>query len=107
MAKRKRYSMAMRAKVLAAAKVEGLTAKDVQKKFGVIPVTYYSWRKKSSGGAGGAVRASLGRNSSNLAETVRGQVQAKVRELLPGVVRSEVSTYLDSLFGKRRGTRKL
>ena len=45
--KRKRYTAARRAEVLAAASREGLTAAQVQKKFGVAPVTYYSWRKKS------------------------------------------------------------
>ena len=54
--KRVQYTEAQRAKVLAAAKAENLTALQVQKKFGVTPVTYYSWRKKSglTRGRGGA-----------------------------------------------------
>jgi len=34
---------------------------------------------------------------------VRSEVQARVRRILPDIVRSEVSHYLDSLFGSRRG----
>jgi transposase-like protein len=45
--KRMEYTAEQREKVLAAAKAENLTAAQVQKKFGVTPVTYYSWRKKS------------------------------------------------------------
>ena len=49
MAKRERktYSDAQRKQILAAALSEKLTAEQVQKKFGVKPVTYYSWRKKA------------------------------------------------------------
>ena len=43
---RKTYTEAQRQEILAAAQKEGLTALQVQKKFGVTPVTYYSWRKK-------------------------------------------------------------
>jgi len=49
MAKRARrsYSPEKRAQILAAAKKERLSAPEVQKRFGVKPVTYYSWRKKT------------------------------------------------------------
>ena len=43
---RKSYTPQKRAEILAAAQRENLTANDVKKKFGVTPVTYYSWRKK-------------------------------------------------------------
>ena len=38
--KRTQYSAEQRAKILAAAKAEKLTAAQVEKKFGVTPVTY-------------------------------------------------------------------
>jgi predicted metal-dependent hydrolase len=45
--KRREYSKEKRAEILAAAATEHLTAAAVQKRFGVKPVTYYSWRKKT------------------------------------------------------------
>jgi transposase-like protein len=58
---RTRYTPARRAEILAAAKQKGLTAIQVQKRFGVTPVTYYSWRKTAGtsskrGRPAGAVR---------------------------------------------------
>jgi hypothetical protein len=45
-----------------------------------------------------------------LASVVRGQVQSRVRSMLPDIVRAEVNSYLDSLLGskgaRRRGRRK-
>ena len=108
-ARRKRtlYSNQRRTTVLAAAQKEGLTANEVQKRFGVTPVTYYSWRRKYGVGArrgGGApvMRACGG----NLEQQVRSEVQAKVRQILPGIVRNEVSSYLDTVFRTRGRARK-
>ena len=50
---RTRYSDEKRQQILAAARNDGLTALEVQKRFGVTPVTYYSWRKKSGAGRRG------------------------------------------------------
>ena len=105
--KRVQYTPAQRAKVLAAAQAEHLTAAQIQKKFGVTPVTYYSWRKKSGltrrrGGAVAMVRAGMG----DLSARVRLEVRTKMRKLMPGIVRSEVNAYLDSIFGVKRGRRK-
>jgi transposase-like protein len=103
--KRQNYTPQKRAEVLAAAAKEGLTAAQVQKRFGVTPVTYYSWRKKS-GVAARRGRAAVAAPSGDLHGQVRAEVQTKVRQILPGIVRSEVSAYLDSLFGARRGRRR-
>ena len=107
--KRTEYTPEQRAKVLAAAKAEKLTAAQVQKKFGVTPVTYYSWRKKSgvsarrgAGAAGVVARPATG----DLSAQVRGEVQNKMRQIIPGIVRVEVSAYLDSIFGVKRGRRR-
>lgn len=114
MAKRERktYSDAQREEILATAIKDGLTAEDVQKKYGVKPVTYYSWRKKkgikgprgrkpasAKAGAGAMLRG------GDLSSQVRAGVQAKVRELLPGIVREEVERYLDSVFGGGGGAK--
>jgi len=108
--KRKRYSDEQRTQILAAADREGLTANQVKKRFGVTPVTYYSWRKKSgSPGRRGRRPASPSAGvSSNgdLANTVRSAVAQKVRSLLPDIVRGEVNQYLDALLGGKVGKRR-
>jgi transposase-like protein len=113
MAKRERktYTEAQRKQILAAALSEKLTAEQVKKKFGVKHVTYYSWRKKAGikgprgrKPAGFSVAAGLA-GSGNLNAQVRAGVQAKVREILPGIVREEVTNYLNVLFGSG-GSRK-
>jgi transposase-like protein len=101
--KRHSYSSDKRASVLAAAQKEGLTAVQVQKKFGVTPVTYYSWRKKYLLAGRRGPMALSARSGGDLTRQVRTTVQARVREILPSIVRSEVTQYLDTLFGTRRG----
>jgi len=107
--RRKSYTQAQRTTILAAAQKEGLTAVQVQRKFGVTPVTYYSWRKKG-GIAGRRAAVTRGRrvaaNSGSLSDHVRTEVRTKVREILPSIVRGEVSNYLDSLFSSGPGRRR-
>ena len=103
---RRRYSEAKQAEILGAAKKGGLTALQVQKRFGVKPVTYYSWRKKT-GAARGRAGRTLGRaaRGGGVAGQVRAEVRAKMADLLPGLVRAEVASYLDQVLGtsgKRR-----
>ena len=105
--KRHTYTQSQRQTILAAANKEGLTAAQVQKKFGVTPVTYYSWRKKTGIAARrGGLLAAAGR-SSDLTGHVRAEVQHKVRQMLPGIVRHEVSAYLDQVFNSSRRSRRL
>lgn len=105
--KRKFSTPAERAKILAAADREGLTALQVQKRFGVKPVTYYSWRKKAGlkgpRGRKPASAPAAGRRmpGAGLEGQVRAGVQARVREILPQVVREEVAQYLDRVLGKK------
>ena len=111
---RKTYSDDQRTKIINTAQTENLTALDVQKRFGVTPVTYYSWRKKlglkgprgRKPGSGRLAATTVG--GTDLTAQVRAGVQARVREVLPGIVREEVTRYLDSLLGvpytgKKRG----
>jgi transposase-like protein len=106
--KRTRYSSTQKQTILAAAQKEGMTAAQVQKKFGVTPVTYYSWRRKT----GATRRRGPGRPPGRPAGTTRvangstnviAEVRAGIRQRLPEIVRSEVNSYLDSLFGVSRG----
>lgn len=105
--KRTNYTEAQRTQILAAAQKDGLTAAQVQKKFGVTPVTYYSWRKKTGATARPGRRAVVAAASGDLHGQVRAEVQAKVRQILPAIVRGEVSAYLDSLFGARGRRRRV
>ena len=44
--------------------------------------------------------------TGDLSAQVRREVQSKVRQIMPGIVRAEVSAYLDSIFGPERGRRR-
>ena len=102
---RKTYTPRTRAAILAAAQRENLTANDVKKKFGVTPVTYYSWRKKEGLVGRRGRRPSLlalSGPSGNVGTQVRAGVQAKVRAVMPGIVREEVTNYLNTLFASNR-----
>ena len=76
----------------------------MKKKYGVTPVTYYSWRKKEGlvgrrGRRPGLLALSGG---GTVATQVRAGVQAKVRAVMPGIVREEVTSYLNTLFASSR-----
>jgi transposase-like protein len=98
--KRMTYTEGQRRTILLAAQKEGLTALQVQKRFGVKPITYYSWRKKRGVAArrGGRALAILPA-SGVLGIQVRSAVQSRIREVLPEIVRSEVGSYMNALFG--------
>jgi len=102
MAKRTRHTYAprQRAAILAAAQRHGLTAKDVKKKFGVVPVTYYSWRKKEglTGHRGRTATLSALRNNGAALTAV----QAEVRAIMPRIVREEVARSLGVFFATSR-----
>lgn len=105
--RRTRYTSEQRSKILAAAKSEGLTAKEIQKRFGVTPVTYYSWRKKSGMGKRRGRRSKAGTvRKGSLGVRVRGAVQARMNDLLPQLVEAEVNRYLDAALGSRGRRRR-
>ncbi len=103
---RKRYTEDQRTTILSVAQREGLTATEVKKRFGVTPVTYYSWRKKTgvAGRRGQAIRVAGG--NAALSSQVRTEVRSRVRQILPAIVRGEVSSYLNTLFSSGRGRRR-
>src|SRR5262249_6358054 len=92
---RKRYTKQQRAKIIATADKEDLTATDVQKRFGVIPVTYYAWRKKAKASRGLArgVRGATSKRSLRLA------VRSQLEKQLPKIVDQEVNRLLKSMLG--------
>jgi transposase-like protein len=106
--KRKKYTAAQRALVLATAQKEGLTAAQVEKKFGVAPVTYYSWRKKvgATRRRRGAAKAAPKAASTDLTTQVRSEVRARVQQILPSIVRNEVNQYLNTVLAARRRRRR-
>ena len=99
--KRKQFTPEQRAKILAEAKAQKLTGKQVAKKHGISMVTYYLWRSKAGGRGRGAVARHRG-TGGDLGSQVRAEVQTKVRQILPDIVHAEVSSYLDSVFGAGR-----
>ncbi len=97
---RTRYSDAERQNILETAEREGLTAAKVKERFGVTPVTYYSWRKKGAAGkrgkkggravvAAAAVGKAVG-GAMNIADTIRDEIRSHIRRLLPGILASEL-----------------
>ena len=92
------YTPRTRVAILVAAQRENLTANDVRKKFGVVPVTYYSWRKKAglTGPWGGKPQRGDG-----AAYTAR--MQVRVRAMMPRIVREEVARFLGTFFPSNRG----
>ena len=104
---RKSYTAQKRAEILAAAQRGNLTANEVKKKYGVTPVTYYSWRKKEGlvGRRGRRPSLLTQAGGGNIAVQLRAGVQAKVRAIMPVIVREEVTNYLNALFtsGRRPG----
>jgi transposase-like protein len=95
----KRYTAAEKARILAAAKKEGLTGAKAAKKFGISMLTFYRWRGPVRGGkkrgrpVGSKNHVATGRVKVDLV-AVRREVQAQVRKLLPQIIREEVAKAL-------------
>jgi len=94
----KRYTKEEKAKILAAAKKEGLTGEQASKKFGISMLTFYRWRgpvrgKKKRGRPVGSKNRVAGRVKVDTA-AVRREVQAKIRKMLPQIIREEVARAL-------------
>lgn len=100
---RRRYTPQERERILAAAASQGLSGPKAAKKFGISTLTFYTWRKKAGfqpTPAGSTLQA-----AGSLAGIVRAQVQAKVRAILPGIVREETSAFVQQALGGRRRVR--
>lgn len=91
---------AERAEILQVARTEGLTGAQVAKRYGISTVTYYLWRKRDGHSVAQTNRtsgASKSESTFTIADDVRSAVENKVREVLPGIVRHEVSRALENL----------
>ncbi len=94
----KRLPAAMRARIMAEAQTKGLTAEQVQKKYGVSKWTFYGWRKRAVKGRAGAGRGA-GRVSVALNENA---LRDELRSVLPGILREELARALQGVFGARK-----
>lgn len=88
---------AERAKILAAADKEGLTAQQVQKRFGVKPVTYYSWRKTGKAKRGPGRPPGSGKKAGarliagfDLGGQLREAIKREIARLVPEIIREEL-----------------
>ncbi len=103
--RRRRYSDADRKRILGVARREGLTAAQVQKRFGVRPITYYSWTKKQRASRRPALRRVRAAVGPDIVAEIRREVRARIGEILKGVLRSEVADALSALGNARRRRR--
>ena len=92
--KRRRYTEKQRARILAATKRDGLTSRQAAKKFGVSEVSLWKWRKAAKSGA--RERGRRAQVDGPLAMMIRAEIRARVRELLPVIVREEIVRDLGS-----------
>jgi transposase-like protein len=91
----KRLPRAKKAMILREAEVKGLTAEQVEKRYGVSKWTFYGWRKRlpkspARGGAG-----------SQAAAPSEAMIRRELRAVLPGVLRQEIAIALASIFARR------
>jgi hypothetical protein len=69
-------------------------------------VTYYLWRKNARPAIREAARGVRESGVVDLAEDIRRELEKRIRELVPGIIRNEVSGVLSDLSGARRGRRR-
>ena len=96
-----RYTAAQKAKILTAAKKEGLTGAQVAKRFGVSTLTFYRWRGPVRRDALRRAGRKLGpgRPSGNGSlrvdpAVVRRAVRKQIEKMLPEIIRDEVAAAL-------------
>jgi len=103
----KRMTREQRAKIIAVADKQGLTAMQVEKKFGVSRWTYYGWRKRRGTKTGRVGRPA---RRAAAATTCTCNCPAEIQAMLPGLIRQELTQALrDLLIGaavQRRGRRR-
>jgi len=102
----RRYTPAERARILATARREGLTGASAARRFGISEVTYYLWRKNARPAIREAARGVRESGVVDLAEDIRRELEKRIRELVPDIIRNEVSGVLSDLSGARRGRRR-
>ena len=92
-----RYTATEKQKIMKVALKENLTGAEVQKRFGVSPLTYYRWRGPVRNGA----PLTTANGTANDA-AIRREIRTRIEQILPKVIREEVDAYLNQLFRKAR-----
>lgn len=102
---RRRYSEAIRVTILAEATRKGLTAQQVEKRFGVKPATYYSWRRATQRLGKASVTDPRRRRADSTVELrqLRLQVRARVRSVMPKLIRELVSSTVGMTLARQMG----
>ncbi|MEO7867221.1 MAG: transposase [Candidatus Eisenbacteria bacterium] len=94
---RKQYSPEKRAAILAEAREQKLTGKQVAAKYHISMVTYYLWKKKSGAPAARGRKAAKGDElDGSLRARVRAAIREEVSALLPSIVQAELDRLLRS-----------
>jgi transposase len=107
----KRLTRAERNRIISLAESQGLTAEQVEKKFGVSKWTYYGWRKRSAGMRGTTTRSNGrrgGKTAAVKAVIATRALRQELQTMLPALVREEITRTLADLVGrtsKGRGRR--
>ena len=102
---RRRYTPDERARILGAARREGLTGAQVSNRYGISEVTYYLWRKNARPALRQAVRNVRDSGVFDLAEQIRDQLRDQVQRAVPDVVRREIDLIFSDLRAPRRRKR--
>lgn len=89
--RRRRFTAEQRERMLVL--VRGLTGEQAAKKLGIHVMTIYSWRR-AAGQGGAPARATRNGSNGDISRAVQAEVQQRVRELLPQIVREEVARAL-------------
>lgn len=101
----KRLTRAERNRIISLAESQGLTAEQVEKKFGVSKWTYYGWRKRGAGTRGTGTRGATARrggkaNGAATTATTTRAIRQELQTMLPALVREEVSRTLADLVSR-------
>lgn len=101
----KRLTRAERNRIISLAESQGLTAEQVEKKFGVSKWTYYGWRKRSATTRGTSTRGATARrggktNAGMSTTTTTRALRQELQTMLPALVREEITRTLADLVGR-------
>ena len=89
---------AERARILAEAKAKGLTAEQVEKRYGVSKWTYYGWKKRAGTPKAKVVPGAVQSKATGLSPDV---LRKEIRAMLPGILHEEIARVLGSMLRKR------
>ena len=97
-----RYSDSERATIFADIRANGLTQVAAAKKHGISAVTLWKWRSDAKGtrraSRSRAVQPGRATNGS-LDGLLRSEVRARIREMLPEIMREEVASHVQEVLG--------